>query len=116
MSAFTRGEFLGSAAAALGVGILSGCEPGSERASDAAGGSADLIVHGGGVYTVDDGQPTAESFAVRGDRFVAVGSPAPDFALRGATRFGVLAEPVSLSDYSGKTVVLAFFFRARGRG
>lgn len=50
------------------------------------------------------------------DGFVAVGSPAPDFALRGATRFGVLAEPVSLSDYSGKTVVLAFFFRARGRG
>lgn len=50
------------------------------------------------------------------DGFVAVGSPAPDFALRGATRFGVLAEPVRLSDYSGKTVVLAFFFRARGRG
>lgn len=50
------------------------------------------------------------------DGFVAVGSAAPDFALRGATRFGVLAEPVSLSDYSGKTVVLAFFFRARGRG
>jgi hypothetical protein len=50
------------------------------------------------------------------DGFIAVGSPAPDFALRGATRFGVLAEPVRLSDFQGKTVVLAFFFRARGRG
>lgn len=60
---------------------------------------------------------TASADVVYGDDgFVAVGSPAPDFALRGATRFGVLAEPVSLSDYSGKTVVLAFFFRARGRG
>ena len=48
--------------------------------------------------------------------FVAVGEQAPDFALRGATRYGVLAEPVQLSDFQGKTVVLAFFFRARGRG
>ena len=50
------------------------------------------------------------------DGFVAVGSQAPAFALRGATRYGVLAEPVRLSDFQGKTVVLAFFFRARGRG
>lgn len=48
--------------------------------------------------------------------FVAIGEQAPDFALRGATRYGVLAEPVQLSDFQGKTVVLAFFFRARGRG
>jgi peroxiredoxin Q/BCP len=45
-----------------------------------------------------------------------VGAEAPDFALPGATRHGVLAEPVRLSDYRGKTVVLAFFFRARTRG
>jgi peroxiredoxin Q/BCP len=45
-----------------------------------------------------------------------VGAQAPDFALPGATRHGVLAEPVRLSDYRGKTVVLAFFFRARTRG
>ena len=48
--------------------------------------------------------------------YVAVGTPAPDFELRAATRYGVLDEPVSLSDYRGKTVVLAFFFRARGSG
>ncbi|HXF96408.1 MAG TPA: hypothetical protein VNI61_09940 [Gemmatimonadales bacterium] len=47
---------------------------------------------------------------------LAVGSAAPDFALPGATRYGVLREPVRLSDFKGKTVVLAFFFRARTRG
>jgi peroxiredoxin Q/BCP len=47
---------------------------------------------------------------------LAVGAVAPDFALTGATRFGVLANPVHLSDFKGKTVVLAFFFKARTRG
>jgi len=45
-----------------------------------------------------------------------IGAVAPDFTLPGATRYGVLAEPVRLSDFKGKTVVLAFFFRARTRG
>ena len=46
----------------------------------------------------------------------AVGSAAPDFALPGATRYGLLRDPVRLSDYRGKTVVLAFFYRARTKG
>ncbi len=41
---------------------------------------------------------------------------APDFSLPGATRFGVLAKPVRLSDYKGRTVVLAFFYKARTSG
>jgi peroxiredoxin len=45
-----------------------------------------------------------------------VGAVAPDFALPGATRYGVLKDPIRLSDFKGKTVVLAFFFRARTRG
>ena len=45
-----------------------------------------------------------------------VGVEAPDFELPGATRYGVLREPVQLSDFRGKTVVLAFFYRARSRG
>jgi len=45
-----------------------------------------------------------------------VGAVAPDFAIPGATRYGTLRGPVRLSDYRGKTVVLAFFFRARSRG
>jgi hypothetical protein len=45
-----------------------------------------------------------------------VGAVAPDFSLPGATRYGVLARPVRLSDFTGKTVVLAFFFKARTSG
>ena len=45
-----------------------------------------------------------------------VGSLAPDFALPGATRYGVLKDSVHLSDFRGKTVVLAFFYRARTKG
>jgi hypothetical protein len=45
-----------------------------------------------------------------------VGAVAPDFALAGATRYGVLRDQVHLSDYKGKTVVLAFFFKVRTRG
>jgi peroxiredoxin len=45
-----------------------------------------------------------------------VGEMAPDFVLPGATRYGVLDEPVRLSDYRGEAVVLAFFFRVRGGG
>lgn len=47
---------------------------------------------------------------------LAVGDVAPDFSIPGATRHGVLAEPVTLSEYAGKTVVLSFFFRARTKG
>ena len=45
-----------------------------------------------------------------------VGAMAPDFSIPGATRYGTLKNPVKLSDYKGKTVVLAFFFKARTRG
>lgn len=46
----------------------------------------------------------------------AVGQPAPDFTLPGATRYGLLRDPVSLSSLRGETVVLAFFFKARTKG
>ncbi|HEX7337163.1 MAG TPA: hypothetical protein VF252_08145 [Gemmatimonadales bacterium] len=45
-----------------------------------------------------------------------IGAVAPDFTLNGATRYGVLAGPVHLSDFKGKTVVLAFFYKARTSG
>jgi hypothetical protein len=41
---------------------------------------------------------------------------APDFSLAGADRYGLLKTPVKLSDYRGRTVVLAFFFQARTKG
>lgn len=45
-----------------------------------------------------------------------VGAQAPDFEVTGATRFGVLRDAVRLSEYRGKTVVLAFFYRVRTPG
>jgi cytochrome oxidase Cu insertion factor (SCO1/SenC/PrrC family) len=45
-----------------------------------------------------------------------IGTVAPAFTMKGATRYGVLARPVKLSDFKGKTVVLAFFYKARTSG
>lgn len=45
-----------------------------------------------------------------------IGAVAPDFELPGGTRYGLLKEPVRLSDFRGKTVVLAFFYHSRTPG
>jgi hypothetical protein len=45
-----------------------------------------------------------------------VNDVAPGFTLAGATRYGLLNTRVSLADYRGRTVVLAFFFKARTKG
>jgi peroxiredoxin len=56
------------------------------------------------------------AFGVAAQEPLVVGAVAPDFTLPGATRFGALRAPVRLSDFKGKTVVLAFFFKVRTRG
>ena len=58
-------------------------------------------------------QPAAPPQAQTGPK---VGDVAPDFTLPGATRYGLLRDPVTLSGLRGKTVVLAFFIKARTRG
>lgn len=45
-----------------------------------------------------------------------VGAMAPDFTLPGATSAGVLAKPVTLSELRGRTVVIAFYPKARTSG
>lgn len=60
-------------------------------------------------------QPTAPP-AAPAPPPLEIGSVAPEFSMAGATRYGTLRNPVRLSDYKGKTVVLAFFFKARTRG
>lgn len=45
-----------------------------------------------------------------------VGDSAPGFEIQGADRGGILDAPVRLGDYRGKTVVLAFFYKARTPG
>lgn len=61
-------------------------------------------------------QTPAPAHAPTGPTPLAVGVAAPDFSVPGATRFGMLGQPVHLSDYRGKTVVLAFFYQARTKG
>lgn len=55
-------------------------------------------------------QPGSAAFAPE------VGTMAPDFTLPGATRYGLLKQPVKLSELKGQTVVLAFFPKARTKG
>src|SRR5204862_5998591 len=45
--------------------------------------TADLVLHGGRVWTVDPAVPEAQAVAVRGDRLLRVGSSASALALRG---------------------------------
>jgi predicted amidohydrolase YtcJ len=82
MGKYTRGEFLGFGAVLAGAFTL-GRAPGFPRSISAqqpatplAGAEPDLIVVNGIVYTSDAAQPRAEAFAVKNDRFVAVGSTA----------------------------------------
>jgi hypothetical protein len=58
----------------------------------------------------------ASQQAVPSARPLEIGAVAPDFTMSGATRYGVLANPIRLSDFKGKTVVLAFFYKARTSG
>ena len=58
----------------------------------------------------------AQQPAASGNPPPEVGSLAPDFALPGATRYGLLRDSVRLSDFRGKTVVLGFFYKARTKG
>ncbi len=71
IAAVVGGPLLGAATAARtqGTGV---------RAQD-----ADLVVFNAKVYTVDDRAPRAEAFAVKGGRFVAVGSTSEIRALIG---------------------------------
>lgn len=46
---------------------------------------------------------------------LAAGQAAPAFSLMGGSRAGV-SGPVTLEDFQDKTLVIAFFYRARTRG
>ena len=58
----------------------------------------------------------AQEPAAKAPEPLQIGADAPDFVLPGATRYGVLKNPIHLSDFKGKTVVLAFFYKARTKG
>lgn len=73
---------------------------------------ASLVVPGA-LATAQQPAAAAPTVVAKGP---SVNDVAPDFSLAGADRYGLLKTPVKLSDYRGRTVVLAFFFKARTKG
>jgi hypothetical protein len=84
-----RSSFLGTLAALAGTPAI------ARAAGD--GNGADLIVTGANVHTVDDAFASPQAFAIRGGRFVYVGSLDGAMALRGSQ--------TQLLDLRGKTVL-----------
>ena len=74
MATYTRKEFLGLSAVLAGGAGLARLPVAAAQEPAGAAGPADLAVINARVYTVDDALPRAQAFAVRGDRFTAVGS------------------------------------------
>ena len=69
-----------------------------------------------GALALVAAEPAAAQAAQEGSVFLSVGTMAPDFEVQGATRYGLIAQPIRLSQFRGNTVVLAFYFRVRGGG
>jgi cytochrome oxidase Cu insertion factor (SCO1/SenC/PrrC family) len=61
-------------------------------------------------------QQTAPPAAAAVSAGPAINDVAPDFTLAGADKYGLLKTPARLSDFRGRTVVLAFFYQARTKG
>src|SRR6059036_1930286 len=74
-----RRYFIGS----LAGGVAGAIGAQSIRPPAAAGLEPDLVVFNAKVYTVDSRNPRAEAFAVKGDRFIAVGTTSETRALAG---------------------------------
>jgi len=98
-----RRQFLGVTAAGLAGAVgsqFAGSTPVAAQTRPADARDADLIVVNAKVYTVDDRQPRADAFAVKGGRFAAVGSNADVRSLAGKSTQTI--------DARGMTVVPGF--------
>src|SRR5262245_44554633 len=69
-----------------------------------------------GALALAAATPVSAQATQEGSVFLPVGTMAPDFAVQGGIRYGLIAQPIRLSQFRGKTVVLAFYFRVRGGG
>ena len=81
MNKLSRRRFF--ATGALPFGISAGLSGQRAEANDALG-HADMVVTGANIVTMDSAMPSAEALAVRGDRFLAVGSDEDILDLAGA--------------------------------
>lgn len=59
---------------------------------------------------------TSTALAQQMEDAIALDAEAPAFSLQGATAGGLITDSVRLEDFAGKTVVLAFFYKARTKG
>jgi predicted amidohydrolase YtcJ len=69
--------------------------------NDTRGGRADLVIHGGPIYTVDSVRTWAEAVAIKGDRIVYVGSS------RGAAAW-IVPDKTRVIDLEGRMLLPAF--------
>jgi len=76
LAKFSRRKFIGSstALAAAGLGLPTQAALAASASASLQSSAPDYVVINARVITVDDEQPTAQAFAVKQDRFVAVGS------------------------------------------
>ena len=97
MTKYTRGEFFG-----LGAAMAAGLRPSQSRddSRQVDGPGPDLVLLNGKVYTVEEGQPLTEAFAVKNGRIVAVGTTDE---IR-----GLAAKDTEVIDAEGMTVTPGF--------
>jgi predicted amidohydrolase YtcJ len=96
-STWSRREFIGLTASGI---VAATAVPRPLRAAISAAGEQDLIVRNANVYTVDARLPRAEAFAIRGSRFLAVGTNAEISSLAG--------KGAQVFDAQGMTIVPGF--------
>ena len=82
MRKLSRRKFIGSSSALAAAGLgLPGQSVLAQPQADLRGAAPDYVVINARVFTSDPENPSAEAFAVKGDRFLAVGSSADIRAL-----------------------------------
>ena len=93
MRKLSRRKFIGSSSALAAAGLgLPGQSVLAQPQADLRGAAPDYVVINARVFTSDPENPSAEAFAVKGDRFLAVGSSADIRALAGSSTEIVDAE------------------------
>ena len=93
MRKLSRRKFIGSSSALAAAGLgLPGQSVLAQPQADLRGAAPDYVVINARVFTSDPENPSAEAFAVKGDRFLAVGSSADIRALAGSNTEIVDAE------------------------
>ncbi|MEQ8954683.1 MAG: amidohydrolase, partial [Gammaproteobacteria bacterium] len=102
MARFSRRKFIGSSAAlaATGLGLPTRAALAQTGSAAQQAAAPDYLVLNARVFTVDDALPRAQAFAVKGGRFVAVGSSEDIRNLAGAR--------TEIIDAEGMTIVPGF--------